>query len=125
MARVLIIDDSETVIRAVRALLTLDGHSVEQLDFFVDLAAVLKKRPPDVVILDLDMPGFSGLRLGAFLRDQCHSEVPVVIYSSRSLAEIELAASKIGNAVGVEKGAPMMLLRAAVMRSLDLSKVAS
>jgi len=125
VARILIIDDSETVIRAVRALLAHDGHSVEQLDFFVDLAGVLKRRPPDVIILDLDMPGFSGVRLGSFLRDQCRCSVPIIIYSSQSASEIESAAERIGNAMGVEKGAPMLMLRAAVMKSTGSSRAAS
>ena len=125
MARVLMIEDSESVIRAVRALLTLDGHTVEQLDYFLDLAAVMHSRPPDVVILDLDRPGFSGLRLGTFLRDQCRSDVPLVIYSSRTRSEIDSAAARLGGAIGVEKSAPMMLLRAAVLRSAGRPRAAS
>ena len=122
MARILVIDDSETVIRAIRAALSLDGHLVDQLYFFVDLVNVLRRQPPDLVVLDLDMPGFSGVRLGSFLREQCHSQVPVVIYSSRSRTEIDAVAQKLGRAVGVEKAGPIVTLRSAVTASLSAQR---
>jgi DNA-binding NarL/FixJ family response regulator len=56
--QVLIADDSEVIRRAIRLLLQAESISiVGELASFADLIAALKSMKPDVVLMDLHMPG--------------------------------------------------------------------
>ena len=56
--QVLIADDSEVIRRAIRLLLQAESISiVGELASFADLVAALKSMKPDVVLMDLHMPG--------------------------------------------------------------------
>lgn len=118
MARILIIDDSATVASAVAQVLAADGHLVEHLDMFVNLPVVLGERRPDLIILDLEMPGIPGVRLAKLLARLTTRKVPVCVYSSRPLVEIEAAAREMGAAAGLEKSRPMAELRRLVSELL-------
>jgi DNA-binding response OmpR family regulator len=114
MGRILIIDDSATVVAAVRAALGQDGHQVEYLEVFAGLFSVLSTRPPDLILLDLHMPGISGVKLGGLLRAHTKRAVPVCVYSARPLDEMLAAAREIEAAAVVEKSRPLDDLRCIV-----------
>ena len=56
MARILVIDDSPTVVLSVSRLLLADGHVVEKVDNVSELSGYLRAMRPDLVLLDLEMP---------------------------------------------------------------------
>ena len=61
MAVVLVVDDHRAMAETVAARLQADGHAVETA-FSGELArASLRRRPADAVVLDVSMPGMSGL----------------------------------------------------------------
>ena len=56
--QVLIADDSEVIRRAIRLLLQAESISIAgELASFAELVAALKSMKPDVVLMDLHMPG--------------------------------------------------------------------
>lgn len=56
--QVLIADDSEALRRAIRLLLQFDSMVIAgELSSFTELVATLKSMKPDVVLMDLHMPG--------------------------------------------------------------------
>jgi DNA-binding response OmpR family regulator len=111
MARILVIDDCRTVLSSVHAALHLDGHQVEGLELLVALPRLLRERPPDLILLDLQMPGVSGLKLGQLLKGMSGGDVPVCVYSSRPRRELQAAAQEMGAVASLEKGRPMTELR--------------
>ncbi len=63
MARILIVEDHPTMRDAMRLVLEEDGHEVEEAtDGEAGIAAV-RARPPDVVLLDLNIPVVSGVQM--------------------------------------------------------------
>ena len=111
MARILVIDDSVSVALSVRSMLAADGHRVERLASFVELARHLRDYPPDVILLDLEMPGFPGVNVGAFLRKYEKRRWPIIVHSSRPREELKAAAIAIGAQGWFEKGGPPHELR--------------
>lgn len=119
MAWILVIDDSPTVGLAVRNALAQDGHIVERAGSFIDLPRALGEGRPDLVLLDLEMPGFSGVSVGAFLAEKYGANaVPVLIHSDKSDNDLATAAKTVGARGFVRKARGEGALREAVARIL-------
>lgn len=58
--RVLAVEDDDQAALAVKRLLTLSGFTVEVVGSCVAARASIARRPPDAVILDINLPGESG-----------------------------------------------------------------
>lgn len=120
MARILVIDDSPTVGLAVRNALANDGHTVERVASFVDLPRALSDNEPELILLDIEMAGFSGLTVGAFLaeRQQGKERIPILIYSDQPVEKLEMVAEAVGAIGFVGKGEGSAYLRERVRRVL-------
>ncbi len=103
MAKVLVIDDSLTTVSFVRAALAPDGHEVSHLESFVTLPRILAESPPDLVLLDLKMPGLSGRQLGHVIRREERKSIPVVIFSSSDPSEMQAIAGEIDAIAWIQK----------------------
>ncbi len=79
---ILVVDDEATVREVVRRYLEADGFAVrEAADGQAALDAV-DAHPPDLVVLDLMLPGLDGLTVTRRLRRD-HPEVPIVMLTAR------------------------------------------
>lgn len=112
--RIFIVDDVATVRAGLRALLSL-VPGIEIVGEAADGAEALQKisaAPPDVVLMDIEMPGMDGLQATRRLRGQ-GLEVPIVVFSV-AFDRREDALSAGADAL-VHKGAPV----ARLMSSLE------
>lgn len=118
MARILVIDDSPTVVLSMSRLLMGDGHIVETVDSAQELPAYLRDSRPDLILLDLEMPGMSGLAWAAFMR-RCHEgRLSVLIHSAQPWKTLEAAAQEV-SAVGIiPKGASLDAARVIINSAL-------
>ncbi|RPE71821.1 response regulator receiver domain-containing protein [Pacificibacter maritimus] len=82
--RVLLIEDEPNIIEAIRFILSRDGWSVEiQSDGARAIDAVRTKHP-DIVILDVMLPGMSGFEILRLLRqDPAHADLPILMLTAR------------------------------------------
>ena len=81
--RVLIIDDSELILEAADLGLSRAGWEVRKAGGGEEGLAAAIADPPDVVLLDLTMPGMSGGEVLARLREATATkEVPVVLLTA-------------------------------------------
>lgn len=92
--RVLVVDDDDDVRRFVAHALSLAGHQVEEADSTETALPVLQGQDFDVVIVDLGLPGRSGLDLIAELTPG-GCPVPVLLTGNQSV-ESAVAAMKGG-----------------------------
>lgn len=121
MAKILVIDDSATVIRSVEAALVADGHVIESLTRFVELPSRIRQQPPDLILLDLEIPALSGVALGRYVRKYQTRPIPILIHSSRPEPELIQAALEVAATGFVVKGATPDHLRSEVNRALTVS----
>ncbi len=122
MAAILVIDDSPTVRVSLKLALDLDGHDVMWLNSVTEMAGHLRDGLFDLILLDLQMPTFSGLSLGALLRSYDKKETPMVIYSSRPVTELRAVAEKLNAAAIFEKTRPISDLRTLITQVLATAK---
>ena len=80
--RILVIDDEPMVREAVGRMLVAEGYSVDQATDGAAALALLDADPPDVILLDLMMPGMNGRQFLTVLRDDRRSDVPVVVMTA-------------------------------------------
>jgi PAS domain S-box-containing protein len=78
--RVLLVDDEPHAVSALRALLAEDGFAVTGATSGEEALARFEADPADVVVLDVEMPGMSGLALLEKLRQRAPA-LPAVIMS--------------------------------------------
>ena len=121
MANILVIDDSPTVAGAVREALAPDGHQVESLKRFIDLPAVIATRPPDLILLDLEIPSLSGVALGGFVRRYQRRHIHILIHSSLPESTLAEAAAQVGALGYLSKGTPWEAMRAKIRHALAQS----
>jgi len=83
-AHVLLIEDEPNIAEAIRFLLTRDGLRVSHAAEGVTALALLRRDPPDMVILDHMLPGLSGLEILTAIRAAPESrDLPVMMLTAR------------------------------------------
>ncbi len=101
MQRILIIEDEAEIAGYLRRGLTFEGYTVEMAaDGPAGLSAA-REHPPDLVVLDLMLPGLDGLEVARRLRTV--SEVPIIILTARDAVADRVA--------GLESGADDYLVK--------------
>jgi two-component system, OmpR family, KDP operon response regulator KdpE len=82
MARVLVVDDEPQIVRALRINLRARSYEVSTAATGVEALDVAAKHPPDLVLLDLGLPGVDGLDVIRGLRGW--TTVPIIVLSGRA-----------------------------------------
>ena len=67
--RILLADDHGPIIQRVRALLQTDYDVVGDVDNGADLVSEAERLNPDVIVLDISMPGLTGIQAAHELRE--------------------------------------------------------
>ena len=95
--RVLIIDDSKTIVAAVRKFLRSAGYeTLEALDAEAGLE-LMRAHKPDLVFLDIVLPGMNGFAaLRAIRRDPALRDIPVIMMSGNEQAMEQFFGTRIG-----------------------------
>ncbi|MDJ0869313.1 MAG: response regulator [Myxococcota bacterium] len=105
--KVLIIDDDTIVLDVTRATLEEQAHEVITLRSAVGAASVIKREQPDVVLLDIAMPGLSGDSWLRLVREQQllgpDADTPFVLFSSCAADELERLVEATGAAGYIAK----------------------
>ncbi len=119
--RVLLIEDEPNIIEAISYILTKDGWTVHTHSNGETAMAKVMQGVPDLIILDVMLPGRSGYDILRDLRAQAETkDVPVMMLTARGQAkDREMAASlgatrfrynPVSNEEGLESGRALATL---------------
>ena len=82
---VLIVDDSKTVLLVLSEMLKGAGYTVSTAESAEDAQAQLERARPDLILMDVVMPGKNGFQLTrAITRDPRFADVPVILCTSKN-----------------------------------------
>lgn len=95
-ARILVVEDEESLSRLIASYLSRDGYAVETVRDGLEAIAYARAFPPDVVVLDLGLPGTDGIEVCRTLRT--FSDCYVIILTAR----VEEVDRLIGLSVGAD-----------------------
>ena len=118
--KVLVVDDDASVRKSLRRLIRAAGYDVETLE---DAAAYLERaaeRPPACLILDIRMPGMSGLDLLRVVAGTPRA-LPIVLISGHGDEEVRAQALDAGAVDVLYKPLDETTLLAAIDQALALS----
>ena len=93
--KVLLVDDEQEFTSALAERLEIRGHTVQVADSGEEALQIAEAEPPQVVVLDLKMPGLSGIdvlkRLKSFL-----PQVPVLLLTGYGSTEEGIKGMQLG-----------------------------
>jgi DNA-binding response OmpR family regulator len=102
MGHILVVDDEPAIITVVRERLERDGFSVRGVASGEEALEHFEVEPPDLLVLDLMLPGIDGLEVLRRLRGQGNT-VPVIVLTARD--------EDVDKIVGLELGADDYLVK--------------
>jgi DNA-binding NtrC family response regulator len=122
--RILLVDDEQDYVEVLSARMAEDGFDTFVAFSGEEALEALEKNPPDVMVLDLRMPGLGGLDvLDRVRRD--HPQIQVVILTGHGGEAAEREARRRGAFDFLEKPADYVGLKAVVGRAWALAKGAA
>jgi len=117
-ANILVIDDEATMRDSCRQALSRDGNRVEVAEDGLKGLAMLAKESFDLIILDLKMPGLSGMEVLKKIKDS-DPEAMVIVITGYATVEFAVEAMKRGAYDFIPKPFTPDSLRVIVKRALD------
>lgn len=92
--RILVVDDEPQIRRALRTALTGHGYRVDVAEDGESALEALASQPPDVLVLDLVMPGVDGFEV--LQQTRTWSKLPIVVLSARGEERDKVRALDLG-----------------------------
>jgi two-component system phosphate regulon response regulator PhoB len=83
LTRILVVEDDRSVGKVVQVSLGLAGHEVKVATDAVSGELALREAGHDLVILDINLPGGTGLELLRYLREELGRRTPVIMLSGQ------------------------------------------
>jgi twitching motility two-component system response regulator PilH len=84
MAKILVVDDSPTEVHVLQTMLEKNGHEVVVASSGEDGVVVAKETQPDLVLMDVVMPGMNGFQATRQLsKQQETASIPVIIVTTK------------------------------------------
>lgn len=81
--RILVVEDDRTIARVVELELAHAGYSVQKVGDGLEAMTSLEADPPDLLVLDLMLPGMDGLEIARKVRDE-GGALPILMLTARA-----------------------------------------
>jgi len=92
--RVLVVDDDVKTVKLVKLYLNRDGYKVLTAYDGVEALRLARESHPDLIVLDLMLPGIDGLQICRTLRDE--SDVPIIMLTAKTTDDDKLTGLNLG-----------------------------
>ena len=118
MADILVVDDDASVAGALRRFMEVEGHACRVASNAVDGLRLIDEQRPDIVMMDIRMPGIDGLEA----LDQVQASYPglcVVMMTGYGTSQTSIDAMKAGAFDYLTKPPSLDVLRRLIARAVD------
>ena len=92
--RILVVDDEPAIVKQTRAYLEKDGYQVLSAQDGLGALAAARRDKPDLIILDLMLPGMDGREVCRVLRKE--SDIPIIMLTARSEESEQIVGLELG-----------------------------
>ncbi len=95
--KVLLVDDEDSLRKVVKDLLERDGYIVAEARDGVQALDQVDRVGPDIIVLDLNMPGLDGYGVLSHLRSRpATADIPVIVLTAKSDEDNEVRVFEMG-----------------------------
>jgi len=109
--RILVVDDEQDIVQLVTYNLKKEGYLVEEARTGDEALRLVRERPYQLILLDLMLPGLSGMELcRIFKQDPGTAHVPIIMLTARS--------EEMDKVMGLETGADDYITKPFSVREL-------
>lgn len=122
MARILIVDDDESICSAFKQFLERKGHVPIIVSNASDALENIEQAPPDLVFLDIRMPGTDGLEALERIR-QVNPDVSVVIMTAYGTSQTSIESMRLGAYEYLTKPLDLDVVRVLIDKALEAKKL--
>jgi len=119
---ILVVDDEKNIRGSLEGILRDEGYRVRGVATGEELLRQIVQAPPDLVILDVWLPGMDGLAALEEVK-RLHSELPVIMISGHGTVETAVKATKLGAYDFIEKPLSLEKTILAVRNALDRQRL--
>ena len=119
---ILIVDDEKNIRSSLEGILKDEGYRVRGAPTGEELLKQVAQTTPDLVILDVWLPGMDGLQALTELK-RLYPELPVIMISGHSTVETAVKATKLGAYDFIEKPLSLEKTVLAVRNALDRQRL--
>lgn len=125
MAKIYIVEDEETIRKELSLLLKNTGYEIAETKNFRDVTEQILEAAPDLVLLDVSLPGESGLQICAKLRQV--SQIPIIFVTANNTSMDELNCIMQGGDDYIAKPyqTPILLARIGAVLKRSLPEVST
>ncbi|MCL9773412.1 response regulator [Vibrio methylphosphonaticus] len=121
--RILIADDEPVNLRILESFLRLEGYQVTLAKDGLEAMATIEKDKPDLLLLDIMMPGMSGFEVCETLREQYdHAALPIIMLTALNQSEDRVRGFEVGANDYLSKPFNKQELAARIAAHLQASK---
>ena len=120
-ASILVVDDEREIVRALRRSLSAHGYTVLTASSGEEAVEIVARQRPDLVLLDLLLPGMSGLEVCRRVRTE--SSIPIIVLSVKGAERDKVEALDLGADDYIQKpfgmGEVLARIRVALRRAIQ------
>jgi len=120
--QILVVDDEERIRQSLNGILKDEGYGVLEAKDGVQALKQIESDPPDLVLLDIWMPGMDGMEVLERIKGQTPN-LPVIMISGHANIELAVKATKLGAYDFVEKPLSLEKVLLTVNNALSFSKL--
>ena len=122
-SRILVVDDEMEIRRSVRMILEYEGYEVLEASSGPEGVSMAEREVPDLVFLDVKMPGMDGLEALQRIK-AANDAIPVVIISGHGTVSTAVEATKAGAFDFIEKPLTTERVLVTIRNALDRTRLA-
>jgi DNA-binding response OmpR family regulator len=117
MARILVVDDEPDIVRVVVKILEARGHQLTTARDGVEAVELVRADPPDIVILDLNLPRLHGHEVCRLIKsDPATAHVAVVMMTA---AYVSVDDARAGSKAGADEYLVKPFLREVLIHNVE------
>lgn len=120
--KILVVDDEVSILQSLKGVLNDEGYRVALARTGEEALDEVRKEVPDLVLLDVWLPGIDGLSVLGELRSH-HPHLPVIIISGHGSIETAVKATKLGAFDFVEKPLSLERILVSIQNGLELTRL--
>lgn len=117
--RILAVDDQPLILKSIEKKLTKAGYELDLADNGMEAIHAYEANRPDIIILDLEMPGTNGFAVIEHIRTVKNDDIPIIVMSGNDDENIVVDTFKLGVNDYIEKPVGLNELLARVQRQLQ------